>query len=57
MILCNCKLDSFPAKSFNKPLKYYILGNSLNLNLESSNFELSVVFAVSSFVGNPVYEF
>ena len=50
MIAWNCKLVSFFKKSLNKPLKYYILGRRLSLNLELSYL---VVFAVSFFVGNP----
>ena len=37
---CNFKLFFFFAKSFNKPLKYYILGRRHNLNLESSYFKM-----------------
>ena len=39
IIPCNKVAVLFFAKSFNKPLKYYILGSSLNLNLESSYFK------------------
>ena len=45
---------SFFAKSLYNPLKDYIKGRWLNFTSGSSYEKCQIVFAVSSFVGNPV---
>jgi len=54
---CKCELFSIFAKSLNKTIKNYIQGRRVNLTLILSYLKKDlVVFAVSSFVGNPVRE-